>query len=211
MRLYFSSIERPKSAARWLCRLKGDVSLGNALEAIASATGYRDWYELSHTKAFLGQRAALSSIEMRNVILSIADTLAMDVGDVHFSVSKSRLLGDMPLPIEKMLEVRAMLWRARLFGAPGRGKPGTVLRVKSTGEKNIAYLKAKGRPTHVILDNGLGIRADFEVITPREQLPDFVPSRLWIPYGVWTLSDGSCPAGWCRKVSLRGWPPSIFW
>lgn len=21
----------------------------------------------------------------------------------------------------------------------------------------------------------------------------------------------SCPTGWCRKVSLRGWPPSIFW
>lgn len=21
----------------------------------------------------------------------------------------------------------------------------------------------------------------------------------------------SCPAGWCRKVFLRGWPPSIFW
>jgi hypothetical protein len=21
---------------------------------------------------------------------------------------------------------------------------------------------------------------------------------------------GSCPGGWCRKVSLRGWPPSIF-
>ncbi len=22
---------------------------------------------------------------------------------------------------------------------------------------------------------------------------------------------GSCPTGWCKKVSLRGWPPSIFW
>ena len=22
---------------------------------------------------------------------------------------------------------------------------------------------------------------------------------------------GSCPRGWCRKVSLIGWPPSIFW
>ena len=22
---------------------------------------------------------------------------------------------------------------------------------------------------------------------------------------------GSCPGGWCRKVSLIGWPPSIFW
>jgi hypothetical protein len=23
--------------------------------------------------------------------------------------------------------------------------------------------------------------------------------------------DGSCPEVWCRKASLRGWPPSIFW
>ena len=23
--------------------------------------------------------------------------------------------------------------------------------------------------------------------------------------------ERSCPTGWCRKVSRRGWPPSIFW
>ncbi len=26
---------------------------------------------------------------------------------------------------------------------------------------------------------------------PRIPLPDFVPSRLWLPYGYWTLRDGS--------------------
>ncbi len=33
--------------------------------------------------------------------------------------------------------------------------------------------------------------AYFEVVTPRFPLPDFVPSRIWLPYGVWKLSDGS--------------------
>lgn len=33
--------------------------------------------------------------------------------------------------------------------------------------------------------------ADFEAVTPRTPLADFVPARLWLPYGYWTLDDGS--------------------
>jgi hypothetical protein len=40
-------------------------------------------------------------------------------------------------------------------------------------------------------DTGMALRADFKVVTPRTPLPDFVPSRLWLPYGYWTLRDGS--------------------
>jgi hypothetical protein len=40
-------------------------------------------------------------------------------------------------------------------------------------------------------DTGIGTCADFEVITPRQVMPDFVPARLWLPYGYWTLNDGS--------------------
>ncbi|RSX42771.1 hypothetical protein DAH93_17355 [Sphingomonas koreensis] len=42
-------------------------------------------------------------------------------------------------------------------------------------------------------------------------------SALALIVAVWTILGaaraylGSCPTGWCRKVSLRGWPPSIFW
>lgn len=192
MRFYFSSIERPKSAAKWLHRLRGDIQLSRALETIALATGYRDWFELSRTS--IGSSLPLESPPLgavSDVILSISTSLGMSIGDVHFAVSKSRLLSDKPLSIEDMLRVRAMLWRKRLFGAPARGKPGTVVRIKSPGERSVAYLKAAGRPTHVVLDSGVGIRADFEVVTPRDPLPDFVPSRLWLPYGFWTLSDGS--------------------
>ncbi len=34
--------------------------------------------------------------------------------------------------------------------------------------------------------------------------------RRLFPYSP-GAGEGSCPTGWCRKVSLRGWPPSIFW
>jgi hypothetical protein len=191
MRFYFPNTERPKSAAKWLRRLKGDIQFSQALEAVAKATGYRDWYELSHIATPLDQPNVPPLDAVRDVILSISSTLGMSIGDVQFAVSKSRLLVDQPLSIEDMLQVRAKLWRARLFGASARGKPGTVVRIKSPGENGVGYLKAAGRPTYVVLDNGVGIRADHEVITPRIPLPDFVPSRLWLPYGYWTLTDGS--------------------
>jgi hypothetical protein len=54
-----------------------------------------------------------------------------------------------------------------------------------------AYLRYPGRPTYLLFDTGFGERADFEVVTPRSPLPDFVPSRIWLPYGVWKLRDAS--------------------
>ncbi len=54
-----------------------------------------------------------------------------------------------------------------------------------------AYLRIAGRPSSVVYDSGPETCADFEVVTPRSPLADFVPSRLWLPYGYWTLSDGS--------------------
>jgi hypothetical protein len=43
--------------------------------------------------------------------------------------------------------------------------------------------------------------ADFELVTPRVPLEDFVPARLWLPYGYWTLATGpklSSPEIICR-------------
>ncbi len=192
MRMYFPPVDKPKLAAKLLARSKADVPLNRALEAIAKATGYRDWHELGCTAFPPDRRDAPPSLEQtREIILAIAASLEMGIGDVHYAVSRSMLLGGAPRSIDDMLNLHAMLWRATLFGTPARGKPGTIVRVKSPGERGLAYLKAAGQPTYVVLDNGVGIRADFEVITPRIALPDFVPSRLWLPYGYWTLKDGS--------------------
>ncbi len=93
--------------------------------------------------------------------------------------------------LEEQQQLRCNIWREREFGSPGRGKPGTVVKTKGDGAIKPAYLAQVGAPSHVILDTGPGIRADFEVVTPRAPLPDFVPSRLWLPYGIWTLQDNS--------------------
>lgn len=191
-RIQYPTLERPKLAAKLLARVKSDVPLNRALEAVAKASGYRDWHELARTARPADRRTDVPPLETaRDVILTVATSLGMDMGDVHYAISKSRLLADDPPGIDAMLALRAMLWRAALFGPPARDKPGTIVRVKSPGERGLAYLKAAGRPTYVVLDNGVGIRADSEVTTPRVAPADFVPSRLWLPYGYWTLEDGS--------------------
>lgn len=62
---------------------------------------------------------------------------------------------------------------------------------KAYGSDTPAYLIRSGKPTYLLFDTGMGSRADFEVATPRKPLADFVSSRLWLPYGYWTLQDGS--------------------
>jgi hypothetical protein len=45
--------------------------------------------------------------------------------------------------------------------------------------------------TRVLYDTDFGGCVEYEVVTPKVPLADFVPSRLWLPYGYWTLKDGS--------------------
>lgn len=190
-RLSFPTLDRPKAAAKWLARQSDNVTLTRAQQAVAHAVGYRDWYELSGSNPTedIGRAADLD--HAKRVVLAVADDLDLPIGDVQFAISKSRLLGSQPPSLAEMLQLRAMLWRERLFGPSGRGKPGTVVRVKSPGENGFAYFKGVDRATHLIFDTGPGLRANTEVITSKLPLPDFVPSRLWLPYGFWTLTDGS--------------------
>jgi hypothetical protein len=124
-------------------------------------------------------------------VLALADALSLMPGDVQHTVAKSRLLGPAPWGLEEHLALTASIWRERAFGAPARGKSGTIVKVRAHGETRPAYLQLPGRPTRVVYDTGPGMCADFETITPNVPLPDFVPSRLWLPYGYWSLRDGS--------------------
>lgn len=89
------------------------------------------------------------------------------------------------------LGLRTKIWRQRVFGPSGRGKPGAVVRDRAHGANTTAYLRRAGKPTYLLFDTGMNARADFEVVTPRTPLADFAPSRLWLPYGHWILQDGS--------------------
>lgn len=189
MRIQFSDLARPKQAAKNLVRLSPGLQLSAVHEALARALGYRDWHELSSSPPSRDATVSCETDAAISIILGLADALGLPDPDIQYAVSKARLLQDRS--IDNQLNLRCAIWRQRVFGPPGRGKPGTVVRDKAHGANTPAYLRQAGRPTHLLFDTGMGMRADFEVATPRTPLVDFVPSRLWLPYGYWTLRDGS--------------------
>ncbi len=193
MRIEFPDLTRPKQVAKRLARLSSGLKLSAVHEALARGLGYRDWHELSnctHSDASAVPQEASADDAFR-IVLALAGALGLPDPDVQYVLSKSRLLRDRPWSIDEQLSLRAAIWRQRVFGPPGRGKPGTVVKDKAYGSNTPAYLRQAGRPTYLLFDTGMGERADFEVATPRKLLKDFVPSRLWLPYGYWTLQDGS--------------------
>jgi len=193
MRIHFPDLTRPKQAAKHLARAAAGPRLATVHEALARALGYRDWHELSITAQSNGP-ATPERVEIEvalRIILELADVLGLPDADVQYAVSKARLLGTAPWSTDEHMVLRTSVWRRRVFGTPGRGKPGTVVRDKAYGSTTPAYLRYAGRPTYLLFDTEFGMRADFEVVTPRSPLPDFVPSRIWLPYGIWTLTDGT--------------------
>ncbi|WP_313454382.1 hypothetical protein [Brevundimonas sp.] len=190
MRLQFSDLSRPKQAAKNLARLPGAPTLSSIQAAIARSLGYRDWHDFS-THPSPGAAVDPASPLALDIIAGLADLTGLPDADIQYAVSKARLFGSTPWTLDAQLGLRAQLWRRRLFGPPGRGKPGTVVRDMAYNARTPAYLLAPGRPTTILQNEGRSTRADFEVTTPRTPLPDFIPSRLWLPYGFWTLKDGS--------------------
>jgi hypothetical protein len=192
MRILFSDLGRPKAATKYLARLSAQLKLSSTQEALARAAGYRDWHDLT-ANVQPGQTwpQFSNSVATVPVILALADELGLTAGDVQFALTKARLFGT-AWSLENQLEACSSIWRQRVLGPPGRGKPGTVVKVRVSGlPARPAYLRLAGRPSWVVYDTGPGTCADFEVVTPRTPLADFVPTRLWLPYGYWTLKDGS--------------------
>lgn len=193
MRIHFPDLVRPKQAAKYLARASARLKLATVHEELARALGYRDWHELAITS----HPNSLAAPDRPNLdgavltILALADALGLPDGDVQYAVSRARLLRATPWSNDEHILLRTSIWRRRVFGNSRRGKPGTVVRDKAYGSGAPAYLRYPGRPTYLLFDTGFGTRADFEVVTPRSPLPDFVPLRIWLPYGVWQLMDGS--------------------
>lgn len=190
MRIQFSDLSRPKQAAKNLARLPGAPALSAVQAILARSLGYRDWRDFDDNP---GPDTIVSPTgpDAPRIISNLADLTGFPDADVQYAISKARLFGSTPWTLDEQLDLRARLWRARLFGPPGRGRPGTVVRDKAHNALTHAYLLVPGKPTTILSDTQRSTRADFEVTTPRTPLADFVPSRLWLPYGAWTLNDGS--------------------
>lgn len=191
MRMLFPDPSRPKMAAKLLSRVAPEVKVSDALAAVARATGYRNWNDLQGAGGSAAGHGVAGFNEARHVVLAIADRLPIAHSDVQYAVAKSRLLRSGAWTLAEHLQLCAAVWRERVFGPPAWGKPGSVIKVRAHGRTLPAYLRLQGRPSYVLYDTGPGMCADFEVVTPRVPQDDFVPARLWLPYGYWTLRDGS--------------------
>jgi len=190
MRVVVADVARPKAAAKIILKLKGSGKLSEVHEALASLMGYTDWFDL--TKNVGGARSGMpvNRDALRNFVIQIADRFGLPDIDAQCCVTHSRVFLESGTSLDEELALAASIWRVRR-GSPGRGRPGTVVRVRAHGETRHAYLVESGRPTRIIYDQSPGSCADFEAVKPREPLPDFVPKFLWLPYGYWTLRDGT--------------------
>jgi hypothetical protein len=191
MRIQITGVPAFKKAAKLISSLSPGGALSETQELLAKTLGYRDFHEFSQHASSDPAGPAASLKDIAGAIGRIADATGHSDSDIQFVVERSRLFSSAGAGLDTSLQLRATIWRARLFGAPGRNRPGTIVRVRSGGKPTRAILRFGGRPSGVIYDRGLGEVADFEVVTPRQPLADFVPSRLWLPYGFWGLSDGS--------------------
>ncbi|MFD2265256.1 hypothetical protein ACFSM5_20300 [Lacibacterium aquatile] len=92
MRIIYSDIQRLKSAAKHLVVCSQDIKLSAAQEALARASGYRDWHELS-ASSFRYTKDHASSAEIdANFIARLAGELSIDVGDVQLIVARTKLI-----------------------------------------------------------------------------------------------------------------------
>ena len=190
MRVIVTNIARPKAAAKLILKLKGAGQLAEVHESLAGLMGYNDWYDLTKNGAGSSSGTAVDLVGLRDFTIRVADQFGLPDIDAQYCVTRTRIAGDSATSLNEELALAASVWRARC-GSPGRGRPGTVIKVRAHGETRHAYLVEAGRPTRIIYDQSPGLCADFEAVTPRSPLPDFVPKFLWLPYGYWTLRDGS--------------------
>lgn len=193
MRTNFSNLDRPKTAAKYLVRLSPQLKLSQAQESLARAMGYRDWYDLAKNGQSneVTNQNAVSSQLIIEIALKLGSSLDMLMGDIQFALTKARMFNGLS-NFESQLALRAAIFRQHNFGEAKRKKPGTIVRAKVRGWGDMrGYLLRTDRATQVLFDDSIGTLANFEVVTPRVPPSDFLPSRLWLPYGYWTLADGS--------------------
>lgn len=198
MRILFPNATRPKNAAKKIAVLLS-VPLSSAQSAVAVACGYADWHDLERTGFAAPSSPLDEDIDDKDfidrqicLILRMAKTLSCPVGDAQYALSLAHLTGNRPRRLSDQIEIRLRCFRETDLPVPGRRQPGAVGRLKAkgfTGQPGI--LCRFGRGVQLVVDSSIMTAADFEYVEPRSPAPLFLPLRLYLPYGVWTLDDGS--------------------
>lgn len=211
MRFHFPNLTRPKKAAKRLSAAFPDLQLAKVQQAIAVASGYRDWHELeiSHAAAepsILDDHLPEDTFRERAVALSrsLAALLNVHDGDVQAALPDLRLTGNRAFTHDDHEAIRTACWRSGPIPWKEGRHPGAVFRIKSKGFSTVEarwWRQSTGGVTFIDHTTHRGSCATFEAIVPRTRLQDFVPRRLWLPYSWMDMEDG------CRVLFSRDYLP----
>lgn len=192
MRIQYSNLEIAKSVAKRVARLTG-LQLGVCQAALAKASGYADWHELSiitHRES-ASCPGSLALDELAALIADLATELGSSAGDIQHALSHTPLLQPDAVSLSDRVHLRALVFRRMEIPEPGRRQPGAVGKFKH--DRAPLILQRFGGLTFGVSDGSPSsvAMADFEFVTPRTPLPLFIPSRLYLAYGCWTEADGA--------------------
>jgi hypothetical protein len=192
MRLNFTNIDQPKRIAKRLASAT-TKPLTKCHEALASAVGYRNWHDLEQ---LIGRNKNesplhnLSIVEHADLIVTIANCLDAEAGDVQFALCDSGVNDEDQKGLMFQQDLRGLVFRKTSIPDQGRRQPGSVGKLKYNSIPLI--LKSFGDLTHAVGESGSGYAlADFEFVTPRREIPLFIPARLYLAYGAWQEADGA--------------------
>jgi len=199
MRAQLHTVNRAKIAARSMShRLK--IRLSSCQEAIAIGLQYRNWHELVSVTEKNSKAVIQCDIDKNfyletetTAIFRISEHLKIPDRDIQHALAGTRLTGHGQATLTDQIEIRALCFRQTSLPLSIRRHPGEVGIIREAGyDDRIGILKSYGKPTTLITDGSCNsMCGDFEYISPRQGIPLFVPSRLYLPYGQWTESDGS--------------------
>jgi hypothetical protein len=104
MRFHYSSLKRPKAAAKSISQQIEGVTLSSAQNGLAAALGYRDWHELEQCAAE-SEPSALDQhlpetdapVRIADFAIRLAETLDLYQCDAALVLARSHLTGDLPL------------------------------------------------------------------------------------------------------------------
>lgn len=201
MRFHFPNLTRPKKAAKRLAAGFPERQLSSVQRAIAVACGYRDWHELENSHAaaepsILDEHLPEEAFRERAIALSrrLAASLNVHDGDVQSILPAMRLTGNRVFTHDDHEAIRTACWRASLIPWSKGRHPGAVFCIKSSGfSKTKAHWWRQSDDGVVFVDDTTdqGLCATSEAVVPRERMKDFVPRRLWLPYGWMEMEDDS--------------------
>jgi len=190
MRIRFDDIESAKSIAKKLARETSN-SLSTCQEALARASGYANWHELSNSTNEYAESLETVSLDRLALLISfLAKRLSANGGDVQYALSTSPAIPRSRFGVADHMRLRAAVFRYIEIPDLGRRKPGAVGRFKNT--KELLILRRFAGAVLCIKEGSANAAvADFEFVSPRVPLPLFIPARLYLAYGIWTEEDGS--------------------